>query len=279
MLDYIGLFFNCLCGNSFDAYDYMQPRFAADIRKLNELAKKRDLTYFNHLKKTVDTYRLLCNQPSINNIGLTETVKKDFMLFREIALLAASRGGDAAKLEEFCKKAIEQKVPMTVLEQLVGDRFDLDALDIKRAEQKIFSYLSLHGTDCVICQETFLKADFAAKKIFRTACSHYMHKACLDKWRISCHGSLNCPVCRAELDQHRNERQWNTYLRKINAKVQEYLADKKDPAEPEPFVLNNRPNLSDAELARQLYEADLREQEGRLNQEHEDARYARDLID
>lgn len=273
MLDYMVLFFNCLCGNSFDAYDHVQPRFAADLRKLNELAKKRDLTYFNHLKKTIDSYRLLCNQPSINNLGLPENVRKDFALLREIALLAASRLGDTEKLRELCKKALEQKFPMNVLEQLVGERFDLDALDIKKAEQKLFSYVSLHGTDCVICQETFKKVDFLRKTIFCCPYGHFMHKECFKQW------GKDCPVARCEFEYYKTERRWNNYLAKIEKKVQEYLADKNDPVESELIVLNSKPVLSDAEIARQLYEADLREQEGRLNQERDDEQLARNIID
>lgn len=269
MLDYVSLLFNCLCGSNFDDHDYVQPRFATEVRKLNEFSKKRDLTYFNQLKKTFDQYRLLYHQPSLDSLGFAKNVKQDFTLLSELSSQSSGLGlgRDKKKLLELCQQALLLHFPLVTIEQIVGNAVNLEEIDEKKAEQRFFSYVNLHNTDCIICHETFIKADFLGKTIFRTPCDHFMHKECFKQWKV------NCPVCRAAVDQYQSEHRWDSYLWKINDKVKAHFEKLNDPTPPGAEEAQNS-KVSDQELALALHRAELAAVQDRSQQIASDAEYA-----
>lgn len=143
-----------------------------------------------------------------------EVVIQDVAYVRDIKYLIGQNNTETLR-----KKVIQAHaygVPERVLDEIVGDCFDIECLTQEGTEGKFHAFTHLSENNCAICLEPYSPLDYVYRNVHRTVCHHFFHKSCYQLWT-----NLNptCPTCRHPVVFTRESTRWNSYLETVHQRV------------------------------------------------------------
>lgn len=252
-------------------------RDAAQNLTTEYIHSKRSDNYFKRLHDLLGIIQKLeasRNYKKLEDLSLPTIVSEDVRLVRDIKYFATKQF--AAPLKRDVQEAINLGIPAPIIQDFIGDSFDIECMSEKAAEKKLKEYLNKKDQDCPICLVSFSVRDFVNKAIYRTACSHFFHKRCYKS--LIEKKFKTCAMCRSDLGLQSNAvKCWDSYLNKIHTQVLENFS-KKEVQLAKRVRKVAKETENDEAVARRLQAEFNQEREDEIEQIRSDALLAASLI-
>jgi hypothetical protein len=275
-MSFLSCFFDCLYRFSSPTRSYtplVNLKNEADLVLAQYSDSRRSEAYFAAIMSFLTELIELEKKEgwyTLDAFSFPDVVYEDVQSIRNIDSLVKSEEG-ITKLQKALLEALDRRIPSKILQQLVGDRLDVETVTKEGEEKKLNEYLGQKQVTelCSICLDPFSTKDFLTRAIHRTACHHFYHLDCVKTLHV-------CPNCRASLSFPLDQKHWMSYLDKVHTLVESTFSPDEiaRAKEEEVRVIDLQ---ADEAFARQLAEEYQLEEDARMAQIRTDARLAAGL--
>ncbi len=183
-------------------------RVCGELSRSFTVAGRKD-NYYRNLDSAVKAYVALGHMMKVEALGMHKDVVEDFCLLVD---LHQGLKGDKKGLEGLAYKALDRKIPLFIVDNIVGEFVDL--------EPKFAHYMAVvkEEKECTQCIEPITATDCKDKRVLRVdCCRNYFHTDCgISEWLKA---KKECSICKLPVDYDRTTKRWAGYLERIHHRV------------------------------------------------------------